>query len=176
MNEFINNLLLRIGLIDYLEMDFNVSKEDFKNKLLKSTDTDHGLNLFEALGSSENDYVGLISENNFTLRRRRQLFDFSYGLIKFEGNYNQNNATTRLDLKICIKSILLILVSFFLIFGYGIAIGSLLLSQTDEKLVILPFLIIHGIFMFSIFFFMFKYQIKRSKKNIERDLFFMMYK
>lgn len=176
MNEFINNLLLRIGLEENLNMNFNLSNEDFQDKLLKNIDSDIGFNLFEQFSSSENDYIGLVNQNNFTLRRRRQLFDFNYPFTKFTGTYEENISSTNVILKITFRSFFLILISLFLIFGYSFAIGDLLFNQTDEKLLILFLLIIHATFMFSIFYFIFKNQIKRSKKNIERDLFFMMYK
>lgn len=176
MNEFINNLLLRIGFEDNLILNFNLSKEDFQNKLLKNIDPDNGLNIFEQFTSSDNDYIGSVGQHNFTLRRRRQLFDFNYGLTKFTGNYAQNTDTTIVSLKINIRPFFLFFIFLFLLVGYSIAFGSLLFSSTEEKLFILPTLLLHAMFMFSIFYFIFKYQIKRSKKNIERDLFFIMYK
>ena len=177
MKERIENFLRIIKLFDNLTMNFNVSKSVFIKKLKANVDYDDGIAMFEEFSSSKNDYKGTVTENSFALRKRRRFMEFNFGLAKINGKLYSKEDNTKVEMTIGLRPFIPLFILAMIIIMYAIGLSSMFTYENSNQGVFGPvFLLFHGLFMLTIFYFVFKKEIISSKKRIERDLFYIINK
>jgi hypothetical protein len=172
MKEF----LKRIKLIDYLTVNLGISRKEFVERL--SSVVDEGKinrfsNPFEIFSSSKNEFIGQVNSEGFILKRRRRFFDTNQTIIIAKGTLSEQNGQLTIETEINgFKSSLVFIYVILVIFYSGFMIMFLNTDNKDKSLSIL-FLLIHGVFMFSLPYFLLKRSVKKMKHELERELFFL---
>ncbi len=129
-----------------LPIDATAFVQEFRKRVSHGNATNH-FSMAELLSKNNKEFVGTIKDGSFSIRRRKQFFDFSNVYAKAEGNYAIVDGT--LQIKIEIKAL------YFLILLYWAAGAAALLvflfkeyqtaTMTSEFLsswYILPFFLI----------------------------------
>src|SRR5690606_11113648 len=88
--------LKRLRLIDHLETELKIRKDDFADLFRAHVDegsTNHFSGVFEVFSSSSNQYKGTVGYEGFKIRRRRRLFDTNMNLAVATGSFFQKGET-----------------------------------------------------------------------------------
>lgn len=171
--------LERIGLVDYLTTELEMTKNDFVSRLSKHVDkgsTSAFADSFDVFSSSKNEYKGYVGYDDFKIKRRRKFFDSASSLAVAQGTYRQMNDKLVIQTKINGFSKMFIpLFILFAIFYVGIIIAILVSGNSDESppFFMVPFILLHGVFMLLIPYFVMKRGVKRLKHELEREFYFM---
>ena len=133
---------------------------------------------FEVFDSSKNLFKGRVNSDGFKIRKRRRMFNSSSGLAKATGRFREKN--DQLEIKTTISAwnnILLFVIGMLLIF-YVIFISLFLFNSEfrSGSFFVLPFLIIHALFMFGIFYFLMRKSIKNLKQDLKREFVYIINK
>jgi hypothetical protein len=174
-----DDFLRKIKVLDSVSMELNVSKMEFVRLFEMNVDeSDLGFSdsFFEAFSSSKNEYKGNIDADKFRLRRRQKLFDTnkSFMSIAMGSLVEKEN---KLIIEAEIKGISKYFKFFFIaiIFFYSIFIISFtVIPRQDDffPLAVLPFILMHALFMLGIPYFIMKRSVSRLKYDLERDFHF----
>ena len=169
-----SSFLERIKLKTSYEVEYPIGQEEFTALFKENVDYgDTSLQPFEALKSSENDYVGDISKYGFKLRRRRRMFDFNQNLSIVSGEFLglTRNITIRLTINAFRKILLIPLILLLLLYAVGIVVGIIFSIREDSAIItyILPPVLIHGLLMFGIPYFLMRRSVRKMKKEIDRE-------
>ena len=171
-----NDFLKRLKLIDYLTTTLQTDKTDFVNRLNKITDkgsTGMMSDTFDIFSSSNNEFKGYITPNNFKIKRRRRFFDTNMNSAIAYGTFSENNGQLTINTEINGFNNFFIFYYAFLIIFYSIFIFGFLIGQDGEGLIAIPFILLHGTFMFCIPFFLMRRSVKRLKYELEREFFYL---
>lgn len=174
------NLLQKLKLIETIQFQLNTSKEEFIKSFKNNVDeSDLGFSdsFFEALTSSKNEYKGTIDRHSFKIRRRRKFFDTNRNMFALaQGEFSEKES--QLDLKIEIigfhKS-MKFFYGFILVFYVIFLLGFIFSFSTNEDsipLIVLPFLLLHAVFMMGIPYFLMRRSVQNMKYELERDFHF----
>jgi hypothetical protein len=169
-------ILKRLKLIDYLTTTLRASKYDFVNRLSNITDIgSSGMfsDTFDVFSSSKNEFKGQVDLNGFKLKRRRRFFDTSMTFAIAKGTFNENNGQLTIETEINGFHNFIIVFYVFLIIFYSILIFGILREDNKESFVGIPFLLLHGTFMFAIPYFIMRRSVKRLKYELEREFFYL---
>ncbi|MFT5915831.1 MAG: hypothetical protein ACI81T_002334 [Bacteroidia bacterium] len=130
-------------------------------------------NVFEAFSSSKNDFVGQIDADSFTLRRRRRLFESNMNVAVAKGNYIQNGGFLQINMEINALSPIFIPLFALITVVYFVAGFFVVASNPESALFILPFLALHASLMLGIPYLFLRRSVKRMKRDLEREFYFM---
>jgi hypothetical protein len=171
--------LKKLHLIDQLNTELKISKEDFVNLLMLNIDEGSlsaFTGLFEIFSSSKNEFKGQVSTNGFKLRKKRKLFQVNMILAVAEGTFKQEDEKLIINAEINgfsghMKFFYAFLLFFYLIFTVvWILIPDQ--DQSDIGLFILPFIFIHGLLMLGIPYFLMRKNVRMLKHDLERAFYF----
>lgn len=175
MKEF----LRRLKLIDNLTLEMEVSKNEFVDKLRQNVDeAEIGLfsNPFEVFTKSKNLYKGRVGYDGFEIKRRRRFFDSNMNVAVARGSFMQKGNLLLIRTEINGFSWIIAPLFIVLIIFYAFFIGMFFTDSFGSKsqpLYILPFIIVHASLMFGLPYFIMKSGVKRLKRELERELFFI---
>lgn len=174
------NFLRTLKLIDYLESEIEIDQSEFLLKLRENVDEgDTGFlsDFFDIFSSSKNEFKGSVYSEGFKIKRRRRLFDMSMNLSTAEGKLIQEGTLLRINTEINGFSGMMIPFYIFITIIYSIFIfGFTIVAFAGDNSQIgfaLPFIIIHGAFMYGAPYLMMRRSTKRMKHELERELFYL---
>lgn len=174
------DFLKRIGVIQNTVIRLETDKNEFVKKLknnVENSDLSWSSSIFEALKTSKHEYKGTVNSNDFKIRKKLTLFNNKHGGMPIiHGKIRQVNTLIYLDVEIngFKKVFVFFLVFMALFYSIGI-IGFLITSKSNEAfpLFFIPLLILHGFIMIFLPVFFIRKGIKATKKELEKDFFFM---
>ena len=172
-------LLKKLKLIDYLQIELIIQKNDFVNKLRNHVDegsTGVFSSPFEAFSSSKNEYKGQVGYDGFKIKRKRKFFDTNMNLAVASGTYRQNSEKLIIETEINGFSGMMIPFYLFALVFYSIFIGAFFMADNikgNGAGFALPFIFIHAAFMFGLPYFMMRRSTKRMKHELEREFYYM---
>ncbi|MDB5209122.1 MAG: uncharacterized protein JWR72_4197 [Flavisolibacter sp.] len=172
MKEF----LRRLKLIDYLTTTLPISKPNFVNRLQEITDIGRiGMfsDTFDVFSSSKNEFKGHVDLNGFKLKRRRRFFDTNMNFAIASGTFTEANGQLTVETEVNGFKSFFILFYVFLIIFYSIFIFGFWGSSNKESFIAIPFILLHGTFMFALPYFMMRRSVKRLKYELEREFFYL---
>lgn len=175
MKEF----LKKLKLIDYLQTELIIQKNDFVNKLQKHVDessTSIFSDTFDVFSSSKNEYKGEVNFNGFKIKRRRKLFDMNMNVAVAKGTYSQKGDKLIIDTEINGFHGMMIPFYIFCIIIYGVFIVGFLSADEiggDVPGFAVPFIFVHAAFMMGIPYFIMRRSTKRLKHELEREFFYL---
>lgn len=171
------DFLRKLKLSDELTVKLQISKHDFVSKLNEQVDygsTNIMSGIFEAFSSSDNDFVGTVNQHEFQLRRRKRFFEYNSNFAIAKGFYEQQGETLLVHSKIIGFHNIMIVFYVFIIMIYGIfAISIMTMGDGAGIGLFLPFLIIHATFMLGIPYFVMRRSVKKMKRELEKEFYFM---
>jgi hypothetical protein len=172
MKEF----LRRLKLIDSMTTTLPTSKVEFVNRLNEITDegsTGMMSDTFDIFSSSKNEFKGQVTFDSFKIKRRRRFFDTNMNFAVANGNFTEKNGQLTVDTEINGFNNFFIIFYVFLIIFYSIFIFGFWGSDNKGGFIALPFILLHGTFMFAIPYFMMRRSVKRLKYELEREFFYL---
>lgn len=163
-------ILLQLGLIDEVTLEFLVSKEVFKETLSQYVDTSGKRSI---LDKSDFEYYGGISHHTFWLMQNHNIFDSSHSHAQVDGQIIElaNNCT---QVKIKVNGLkgrefLSILAGLFIMI---IGIFSALNHFSHQSFSTILFGLVFVLFTFNYS----RNATKKMKRSVERDLFYFINK
>ncbi|TAE35260.1 MAG: hypothetical protein EAY66_09365 [Sphingobacteriales bacterium] len=168
--------LKKIKLIDYLTTYLQIDKQEFLNKLLAITDygsTSIFSEPFEVFASNKNEFKGQVNLDGFKLKRRRKIFDTNFNIAVASGTIKEENGQLTINTEINGFNNFMIVFYIFILIFYSIFIASFSFWDSNDTFFILPFILIHGIFMSLIPYFIMRRGVKRMKYELEREFFYL---
>ncbi|RSK45066.1 hypothetical protein [Hymenobacter rigui] len=168
-------LLIRLGLIQYLSFRLPISAEAFYPILRHQVDigsTQGFAMFFDILSSGSNDYVGEVRPGTFSIRRRKRFFDMSMNLATATGTYATQENGLMVTAEINGFSGVMIPFLIFALLIYSVGIGSVIFAD-GIPFFVLFFLLIHAAFMLGIPYFIMKRGTKRMAYELERDFYYL---
>lgn len=93
-----------------LPIDAFAFRNEFQKKVMAGNPNFH-FSYTELFSTDKKDYVGYVNENTFTIRRRRQLLDFSIVYAKAIGSYQL--VGDKLEIKVEVKALYLLIVLYW---------------------------------------------------------------
>jgi hypothetical protein len=172
MREF----LKRLKLIDGMKTTLQTSKVEFVSRLYEITDegsTGMMSDTFDVFSSSKNEFKGQINFDSFRIKRRRRFFDTNMNFAVANGTFTENNGQLTIDTEINGFNNFFIVFYVFLIVFYAIFIFGLIGNSSTEGFEAIPFVLLHGTFMFGIPYFMMRRSVNRLKYELEREFFYL---
>jgi hypothetical protein len=174
-----NDFLLKIGLIDKLTLELDITREEFIKRFQQNVDADQ-FELFEILSRSKNQYKGTITLNNFQMEKRRSFTTSNFSRGTATANFFHQN--DKLVVEASITSVRRLYVVFFLFFMtiiYATSLFTVIVSVVQDepssiKFWVIPFILIHAAFIFGIPYLILKSTVRKMKYDLERDLYFMI--
>ena len=174
-------LLRKLKLKDNFNITLPIMKSDFINKLRRNMDEGSTSTTFvftEVFSSSNNNYIGSVSGNEFELRKRVRFFEANKGGAIAKGKMQQEGDNLIIDIQVngFKKSLIFfyILITLFYVFFIGILGFSSFTGTEDSNmpLFIIPFLLLHGVMMYYIPIYAIRRSVKNIKSDLERDFFY----
>lgn len=172
MKEF----LKRLKLIDRMTTTLQTSKVEFFNRLNEVTDagsTGMMSDTFDVFSSSKNEFKGQVNFDSFKIKRKRRFFDSNMNLAVANGTFAESNGKLTIETEIIGFNNFFIVFYVFLIIFYSIFIFGFLFSSKSGGFIALPFILLHGAFMFGVPYFMMRRSVKRLKYELEREFFYL---
>ena len=171
----INDFLRKIRLIDNFDIELEIDKNDFF-KILQNNVDEKQSDFFDAFSVSKNEYKGIVTQDNFEIKRKRRFFDMNLNFSKAKGTIIQNDSKLIIDTEINafqgqMMFMLIFLIVFYLIFIIAFYTADRI--NGNSPVIAFPFILIHALFMFGIPYLMMRRSVSRMKYDLERDLFFM---
>jgi hypothetical protein len=167
--------LRRIKLVEDLQMILPIGKQAFIQTLRTQVDPP-SFGLFSLFEGGKNEYKGTVTENGFELRRRRRMFDSKLSISRSVGLVSQSGSQLHID--IIIKGyndyIVFMIIMIILVYGIGIVATFFAAFQNDKIFSAAPFILVHATVMIGIFYAVVRRGVRRTKYDLERDLYFMM--
>lgn len=172
MKEF----LKRFRLIDSMTTTLQISKVEFVNRLNEITDqgsTGIFSDSFDIFSSSNNELKGQVNFDNFKIKRRRRFFDTNMNLAVANGTFIENNGKLTIETELNGFNNFFILFYVLLILFYSFFIFSFIGSDNNGEFIAIPFILLHGTFMFGLPYFMMRRSVQRLKYELEREFFYL---
>lgn len=171
MSEFFK----KIKLIQPFSLNLNVTKQKFVSELSKVTEpSELGLfsGFFEVFDSNNKEFKGKVSSSGFKIRRKFKMFDTKNTAAIAEGTYNEKE-----DQLIIEGTINGFHNFFYFFYGFLIVFYSVFIIGTsindDSPIFIFPFILLHGLAMFIIPYFVMRRSVNRLKYELEREFFYL---
>ena len=171
--------LKQIRLIEHLTTELDIQRSEFVNIFKQHVDegsTGFMSDAFDVFSSSRNEYRGHVGLDGFKIKRRKRFFDMNMSLAVASGTFRQKENSLIIETEINGFSGKMIPFYIFLIVFYLVFILSFSFSDNIEGNgagFVLPFLIIHGAFMFGIPYLLMRRSTKRMAYELEREFFYM---
>ena len=180
-----DNFFRKINLIDEFTIVLNTSRMDFIKALKNNVDeaninsfSSHFFQGFEVFSSSKNVFKGQVNNDGFKIRKRRRMFNSTSGLARAKGSFRERN--DQLEIKTTVSSwnnILLVIICMLLVFYIVFISISFVNSEfRSDSFFVIPFLMIHGLFMLGIFYFLMRKSVKNLKQDLEREFVYIINK
>lgn len=172
----IKKYLIKLKIIDYTSFKIEANKTEFGEKLKKVVDKEGNFfsTMFEAFSSSSNVFKGTVGFDKFELKHKQKIFDNTALLSKAKGTFRQERENIIFDVEINGWSNYMIIFIGFIAIFYLIAIPTIAFTDNSAmSFIILPALLLHGIFMLGIPFFLIRKSVKNLKTNIEKEFFYI---
>lgn len=170
---------MRLKIIDYLQVELEIPKISFVNRLREHVD-DGSIGAlsdpFEAFSSSNNDYKGKVDSLGFKIKRRRKLFDMNIDMAVASGTYIQKDNLLIINAEINGFHVMMIPFYIFCFIFYCLIIFSFIFSDNfggGIPVFVLPFILIHACMMLGIPYLMMRRGTKQLKRELEREFFFI---
>lgn len=167
--------LERVKIIDHLVIDLDIEKNEFFRKLRNHVDIGSIKSDFlEPFEKSNLTFKGEIWQSGFKIRKKRRFFDTSYSNAVVTGNVNQKNEKIQVNLEIngfnkvayfFLGGLLFFFITFVFMMGFD-----------NFPLFILPLVLLHGLFMLGIIFFVMRSQTSKLKRDMEKELYYIIKK
>lgn len=170
--------LKKIRLVDNFTVKIETQKKDFVPKFQAHVDEGKttGLfsNVFDILSSSENEFKGQVGYDYFEIKRKRKLFDSKASFAKALGTYRQDGEHLVIKTEVNGFSnmmipfyvfVLIFYIFFITMFFQGGGIGG--------NGIAIPFVLLHGLLMFGMPYFMMRRSTKRMKAALEREFYYI---
>ncbi|SDW42706.1 hypothetical protein SAMN05444411_101694 [Lutibacter oricola] len=176
------DFLEKIKLIEYFTVELEIQKFDFVSILKKHVDEgDTGIfsDTFDIFSSSKNEYKGQVDFNGFKIKRRKRLFDMNMNFAIAKGNFSQKNEKLIVETEVNGFSNMMIPFYIIGVVFYTIFIGAFFMADNIEGNGVgfaLPFILIHGAFMFGIPYVFMRRSAKRMKYELEREFYYLIKK
>ena len=175
MKEF----LKKIKLIKTLSVELEMDQNEFVNRFRENVDpgnTGDFSDTFEVFSSSKNTYKGSVAFDKFDIKKKRKFFDNNGSLAVAKGTITKSRNALIINTEINgfsgkMRLIFIMLIAFYALFFLAFAILPLFTGNGDFTLAI-PFLILHGLFMFGIPYFLMRRSVTKLKHELERKFFF----
>lgn len=170
---------MRINLIDHFTTDIEILKSEFVTNFRRHVDegtTGMFSDTFDIFSSSKNVYKGHVGMEGFKIKRRRKFFDMNMNLAVASGTYNQKGEKLIIETEINGFSGMMIPFYIFLLIFYSIFIIGFLMTDEiggNAPGLFLPFILIHGLFMLGIPYFIMRRSTKNMKHELEREFYYM---
>ena len=132
--------------------------------------------IFDPFSSSKNDYRGSVDLNGFKIKRRRKFFDRNKFMVIASGTYRQRldklEIVTEVDgLNRLVIPVFVIVLLFYIFF---ISAFSFAATQGDANFFsFLPFILLHGLLMIGIPYFMIRKSVQNMIRDLEKDFLLM---
>lgn len=171
-------LLKKLKLIDHLQINLEIQKNDFVHKLSEQVDegsTSFFSDVFDIFSSSKKEYKGIVDANRFKIKRKKKFFDVNMNMAVANGTYTQKENKLIITTEINGFTNMMIPFYIFCVLIYGaIFIGFLFAGNTEgSAFSVFPFITIHAAFMMGIPYFMMRKSTKSLKHELEREFFFL---
>ena len=174
------NTLHKINLIEYLRLELEVQKNDFVTKLREHVDQGSTSSLsdaFDVFSRSKNEYKGEVNYNSFKIKRKKKFFEANFNTAIANGTYYQKDNTLVIEAEINGFRKIFIFYYLFLIIFYLFFITGFTFFNTDQSghinLFSTLFIFLHGLFMLSLPYFLMRRSVKRLKRELEREFFYL---
>ena len=168
-----NNLLIKIKLIDDFTTILKISKKEFIDKLSLITEEEKtGIfsKSFSIFSSNKKEYKGQVYLDGFKIKKQRKFFDTKYNLATAEGALTEKDGLLTIKTEINGFNNFMLFFGILLIFFYSIFLSIVII---DLDLFIIPFILIHGAIIFSIPYFILKGSVRKLKYELEREFFYL---
>ena len=175
-----NNFLRKINLIEDVQFELQTSKTDFIRKFKQNVEnSDLGFNFFEgfeAFSSNKQEYKGYINDRKFEIQKRRKLFEPNQTFAIARGTFNEMNDKLNFKIEInAFRKIMFLFLGFILVF-YGGFLSFFIFGDAETPFFILPFLLVHSLFMIGIPYFLMRRSVKKMQYDLERDFHYWLVK
>ncbi|WP_299681904.1 hypothetical protein [uncultured Dokdonia sp.] len=174
-----NKLLTRLNLLKTTTIELLTEKYNFisiVNSNIDQSDLGYFSDMGDVFSSSKAEYKGHINSYGFKLKKKRKFFDYNMNFAKAEGRFSQQGDTLKINVEINGFSNQMapffIMVPLFYIFFIVMALQD----SFEASMIAIPFLLLHGLFMLGIPYFIMRRSVKRMKYELERDFYFMIKK
>lgn len=174
---FFERFFKRIGLIDEFDLSFKIEQREFVRILGENIERS-GLGLFsdmaDGFSSSPHTYKGELTENGFRIKRRRRRFERNMNAAIATGKYSGLRGSLNIHLRISSVEGPGKFAFFFLLFTYVLFLVVFLANASQVPLFAFGFIILHGIIMFGVFYFVFRSSVRRMKRELEKEFIYMI--
>ena len=154
----------------------NIDKSTFLNKLRSHVDIGPVKSSFlEAFSGGKLDFRGQVTRDGFKIRRKRRFMDYNYSNAIVIGNVIEKNDRIQVDMEINSFRSSIYFFLGFLIFAY-VFISALMLTLSEGAYIFLIVMIVHSIFMLSILYLTLRRNTSVLKKNMEKELLYIVNK
>jgi hypothetical protein len=174
-----NDLLLKIGLLDKLTFKLDTTRDEFVKRFQQNVDPDQ-FEFFEMFSSSKNQYKGSITLDSFVMKRRVAFGASNFVPGSVDGTFLQRNEKLIIEANITgfsgfrMKFFLIALCIFYSV-ALAFTINAIFLGDgSSAPAWSIPFIFVHAAVMFGIPYFMMRSAVRKIKYDLERDIFFMM--
>ena len=172
------DLLHRFGLIDELQLSFEMEKQEFI-ELLEEEVEEKKLGPFsdfgDLMGGSKKAFKGELSRNGFKIRKRRKFFEPHTNTATAIGKYSQMGRNLQVD--ILIQGLRPEMKFVLGLFSLGLAVGLFFLFRLSELNPIVGLVLVIQFFLvFLIMGFVARLGVKTMKKELEREIVYLMAK
>lgn len=167
------NFLRSIGLIQEYSLTLNCSKAYFLRMLQENIDPP-GFQFFERFQSGR-PFKGSVGNNEFEIRQRAQGMHQTFNMVvSFTGTVIERNDKAVLNVEASGFSGFIRFIAGFILFIYVVGIGSTMTVQPLEEVYITLLLLpVHAAFMFGILYIALRRAVNNSKREIEKEFFFL---
>ncbi len=178
-HNYMKEFLRKIGLLDTLSVNLNIDRREFTNALRSSVE-EGSIGPFSEIGDvfsrSKKEYKGHVGLESFRIARRRRLFEMNSVRAVAMGKFHQNDDVLSVETEISgfthwMTFFLVIILLFYVTSAVTIFSSN---EQSDDILgFVLPALLVHGLFMIGIPYFLARRSVKRLKYDLERELYYL---
>ncbi len=171
MQAIFEEWLARIGWVETFTVTLDLPGSEVTQHLQQHADVGDDFGFFEVFATRQKPYTGYINTDTFTLRRRRKLFEWNTGLARLNGTFQKQKQCTIVTTRIAFPAFLPISMAAVFVIFYGICIVLIAAGVFGEDATfILPFVLLQGVVLALIFYFILRWEIKVNKRYFEQDL------
>lgn len=169
-----NSFYKSIGLYEHLSFNMDMNKSEFiesLRKIIYKTNTNF-ISLVPDNGiPTRFEYRGIVTPNNFTIRRRMRFFDSNISASIIKGQFLEKNNKIEIFIEFSPLRFHILILFMVLVF---FLVSVLNLDGKENSEFILPLII--PIIIITTHYFTVKRNIQRSKYDFERELYFISQK
>lgn len=171
--------LERLKLIEHFRMELEIEKSIFVQRLqkqVKEGTTNPLFGAFEAFSSGKEPFKGRVDFYGFKIRRRHRLFEVNTVKAIAEGRFSQMGSKLIVETTINGFPNYMWVVLLLLLSVYGSVISVLFLAENDANappLVFSLFMVGHGILIVGILYAAMRFGVRRMKRELEREFFYL---